>query len=459
METLTIYSNEIKDRFEARYYINFNKINKILQENPTLSLNEISTLKGGYTPSHKHFQEEILEEEIYKESFPFIKSSNVKRGFSDLNNLSYIDKYAQKVLLKNSIIRNGDILIAMTGTVGAVALIPKNIKEGNISQNVVRIRIKKDFSKKIPKEYLIAILNSKFGQIQIQGLLTSTNQKYLNQIGIRKIKIPLLKNLYELADLYKEIYRMEHSSFEKINYAKQIFKNEIRIDYQNILNKKACVVNANDLTDFLTPKFYYPKYLNTLKQLKKKFKTVKLEEVADIKRGDEVGSENYKRYIDKKDSDVPFIRTSDLVNYEIDNYPDYYVDEEIYNELNQDIREGDILFTKDGKIGLTAMITNEDKFILASGIATIRTKKEIDHFYLFLVLSTKIGLYQALQRVVIASTIPHLRPERLAEIEIPLINPQKQKKISNLVKEAFQLKAEKKKLIREAITTVENLLK
>jgi type I restriction enzyme S subunit len=181
--------------------------------------------------------------------------------------------------------------------------------------------------------------------------------------------------------------------------------------------------------------------------------------MAEIKRGDEVGSENYKKYIEKSDSDVPFIRTSDLVNYEVDNYPDYYIDEEIYKELNQDVKEGDILYTKDGKIGLTAMVTQEDKCILASGIARIRIKKDLDPYYVFLVLSTEIGLYQALQRVVTAATIPHLQSERLAELEIPLINPQKQKEISNLVKEAFELKAEKKKLIKEAINQVENLLK
>ena len=74
-----------------------------------------------------------------------------------------------------------------------------------------------------------------------------------------------------------------------------------------------------------------------------------------------------------------------------------------------------------------------------------------------MVLSTKIGLYQALQRVVIATILPHLRPERLAEIEIPLINFQKQREISEIVREVFKLKAEKKKLIKQAMTMVENL--
>jgi len=60
---------------------------------------------------------------------------------------------------------------------------------------------------------------------------------------------------------------------------------------------------------------------------------------------------------------------------------------------------------------------------------------------------------------VIAATLPHLRQERLGEIEIPIINDQTQTKISQLVTEAFKLKVEKKKLFHEALTNVEELLK
>ena len=57
------------------------------------------------------------------------------------------------------------------------------------------------------------------------------------------------------------------------------------------------------------------------------------------------------------------------------------------------------------------MIVESDKCIIASGIAKIRIKdehmKDFDPYYIFLVLSTDVGVYQAFQRVVIASTIPH----------------------------------------------------
>jgi len=159
--------------------------------------------------------------------------------------------------------------------------------------------------------------------------------------------------------------------------------------------------------------------------------------------------------MDKKDTDIPFIRTSDLVNYEVDQFPDFYIPEEIYKELKQDIKAGDVLFTKDGKIGMSAMITKNDKAIIASGLVRLKLKTEVKKYnltpeYLFIVLSIKeTGLYPAIRRTVIASTIPHLREERLKKFEIPILDKNLIDEITKLVKEAFELKDEKKKLIKE----------
>ena len=42
----------------------------------------------------------------------------------------------------------------------------------------------------------------------------------------------------------------------------------------------------------------------------------------------------------------------------------------------QDVKAGDVLFTKDGKIGMSAMITKNDKAIIASGMVRLRLKAE-----------------------------------------------------------------------------------
>ncbi|MBR0072665.1 MAG: restriction endonuclease subunit S, partial [Bacteroidales bacterium] len=154
-------------------------------------------------------------------------------------------------------------------------------------------------------------------------------------------------------------------------------------------------------------------------------------------------------------------RTSDIVNYEIDQYPDFFIPKEIYDELGQGFQSGDVLFTKDGKIGMVGMVTEYDKAIISSGFVGLRLNKKAQEYgvtpeYLFLTLSIKeVGIYASKRRTVVASTIPHLREERLKEIEIPILDGTTITEITDLVKQAFKLKDEKKRLISEVRETMD----
>jgi len=73
------------------------------------------------------------------------------------------------------------------------------------------------------------------------------------------------------------------------------------------------------------------------------------------KSGKEVGSEAYGT------GSIPFVRTSDIINFEISSDPTNAVSEEIYQKFapQQNLAVGDILFIADGRyrIGKTAIIT------------------------------------------------------------------------------------------------------
>lgn len=73
------------------------------------------------------------------------------------------------------------------------------------------------------------------------------------------------------------------------------------------------------------------------------------------KSGKEIGSEAYGT------GSIPFVRTSDIINFEVSSDPTNAVSEEIYQQFatQQDLAVGDILFIADGRyrIGKTAIIT------------------------------------------------------------------------------------------------------
>ena len=68
---------------------------------------------------------------------------------------------------------------------------------------------------------------------------------------------------------------------------------------------------------------------------------------------------------------------------------------------------------------------------------------------MFLVLTIKeVSKYQAQKYTVIQSTIPTIS-NHLLDFEIPILDKNSINEITKLVKEAFELKDEKKKLIKE----------
>ena len=68
--------------------------------------------------------------------------------------------------------------------------------------------------------------------------------------------------------------------------------------------------------------------------------------------------------MDKNEDDIPFVRTSDMINYDLDLYPDFYVPKEIYNELSQKLIKGDILFSNDENRNISIIPDNKNHVVL-----------------------------------------------------------------------------------------------
>lgn len=436
----------------AKYWYFTDILMKFLKKHNAKPVNKLGVISSGsYIPKYSED----------KTNTTYLRVQNIRNFNLNLNDsdIVYLDKNLYDY--DDSIISNiGDILVSRTTSS------PSNF--GNsivsdekyaISQHISKISC----SDKKEAYYISAVLNSSIGKLQLVRSCGSTRMELtheqLGSVIIPYLGKPVRDNIIEN---YIKAVQLQSKSINIIKKAQEIFRAALNVDFNKIRKEAFYLVNYKELCnqDMWTPAFYYPLYLNTLKAIKKICKTITIRELdIDIKKGDEVGAENYKNYLDKDSDDIPFIRTSDIVNYEVDNYPDYYVSENMFNKINQDVKEGDILFTKDGKISVTAMLLNTNRCILSSGIARLRVKNKISPFYLFIALSLKeIGTYQAYQRTVVASTIPHLHEDRLRDFEIPLLPCKHMDEIDGLVREAFKLKNVVKALIEDIKGTLEKEL-
>lgn len=178
--------------------------------------------------------------------------------------------------------------------------------------------------------------------------------------------------------------------------------------------------------DIFVPSYYNPETKSALKRISDNsdYKLVTVSELLDnqlisIKRGNEVGSQFYGL------GDIPFVRTSDIVNWEVKHDPIKSLPEEIYNKYNksQDIRENDILIVSDGTflIGRCAMITSADrKIVIQSHIKRIRCLQfeKLHPYVLLYMLSTDIVQKQISEKTFVQATISTLG-DRLLELVLP----------------------------------------
>ena len=355
-------------------------------------------------------------------------------------------------------VEDGDLLMTIVGTVGKVAVYQSSyVGTAGIPRHIAKIRLKKD-SWATP-EYLMAYFLSKLGKHQINNITTGNIQPLLSLNNIKKLNVPKIDEtsiLYVTKNMQK-IVNLETRALFLLKQATDIFYKRVGIDFKEIDDNKSFTISADTLrkASCWTSNYSRPLYRNTLRVLRSRWPMVSLDEISFIAKGHEVGSDVYSIFTEKKDCDVPFVRTSDFVNFEVDQYPDFFIPEDIYNDLGQDIKYNDILFTNDGKIGMVALLTESDKFILQSHIRRIRLREEaskkygLTPEYLFLLLSIEeIGLYQSRMYTVVQSTIPTMAGH-LGKIELPILLQKDIHDITTLVRQAFDCKEEKKKLMKE----------
>ncbi len=172
--------------------------------------------------------------------------------------------------------------------------------------------------------------------------------------------------------------------------------------------------------------------------------------------GDEIGKLSYGT------GTIPFIRTSDMSNWELKADPKHGVSREIYESLRtkQDVKAGDILFVRDGTylIGTCAIVTEQDQEILyQSHIFKIRVNKNevgLNPYLLLAVLSSPLVQKQVRSKQFTQDIIDSLG-ERIRELVLPIPKKDAQRdRITKLVKSAVQHRIEARDFAKEARMTV-----
>lgn len=213
------------------------------------------------------------------------------------------------------------------------------------------------------------------------------------------------------------------------------------------------------------PKYYDPLLRNELEALKNTHYLPTIGELIDAKilsvsTGDEIGKMAYGT------GDIPFIRTSDIVNWEIKAIPKQGVSYEIYQQYaaREDVKVGDILLVKDGTylIGTNCFITELDiPMIFQSHILKFRVdKQKMLSPYLFFAAINNGLVQRQIRNIQFTADIIDTIGNRYQEIIIPLPKSVKvQEQIVKRVKTALDTRIREKATIKQFPVLMEDILK
>jgi type I restriction enzyme M protein len=217
------------------------------------------------------------------------------------------------------------------------------------------------------------------------------------------------------------------------------------------------VVEQSKLTgDTLAPRYYTHDVDSSLEELSATHDLIQIGDLVKqglltISTGDEVGKLHYGT------GTVPFVRTSDISNWEIKIDPKHCVSEDIYDALavKQDVRAEDILMVRDGTylIGKCALITHYDtQIVYQSHIYKIRSNnhEKLSPYLLLAALSCEPVIKQIKSRSYTQDIIDTLG-NRIMEIVLPLPkDSQRRAYIIGMVKKAIEERIEARELARKA---------
>ncbi len=217
------------------------------------------------------------------------------------------------------------------------------------------------------------------------------------------------------------------------------------------------VVEEDIADNVLAPRYYDPEVSRGLNTLKKTHHLVRFGDLMDqgvleVNTGDEIGKLAYGT------GSIPFVRTSDLSNWEIKADPKHCVSRELYESYReaQDIRPGDILMVRDGTylIGTCALVTSHDREILyQSHIYKIRVLKGdlgLNPYLLLAILSSEIVQQQIRAKRFTQDIIDSLG-DRIAELILPIWkNAAHRNKITRMVTTAIETRIEAREASRRA---------
>lgn len=370
-------------------------------------------------------------------TIPFVRTSDVSNGEikTDAKQGVSEDIYAEYGPSQD--VRAGDILFVRDGTylIGQVALVTESDLPLLYQSHLLKFRVKQDSP--LSPWLLLACLSAPIVKRQIRAKQFTAD--IIDTVGdrFRELVLPVPKDKALTAQISREVKELvtERSRLrDKIRKIPYWVQGYIKTLDEAVPDGAVAEVVEHGNPGFVRalsslrnsvfmPRYYDPELeadvaaLGASHRLESLAKLVK-DGVLSWDTGIEVGKMAYGT------GDIPFIRTSDISNWELKGDPKQNVSEEIYENEKQDVRAGDIFVVRDGTylVGISCILTEKDtKILYCGGLYKLRVEKpdRMDPYLLLALLNAPIVRRQMRSKQFTRDIIDTLG-KRLFEVLLPI---------------------------------------
>jgi hypothetical protein len=373
-------------------------------------------------------------------TIPFVRTSDISNGEIKIDPKQGVSDDIFTLYGPKQDVRAGDVLFVRDGTylIGQVALVTESDLPLLYQSHLLKFRINGDSS--VSSWMLLACLSAPIVKHQIRAKQFTAD--IIDTIGNRfgDLVLPVPKDKELCARIEREIEELVtnrsrlRDEIRKIPYWVQGFISSLDdplpddaatevLDHGNL----GFPLHLSNLCNgVFIPKYYDPQLEADISILRDMHDLVSLGDlckggksaVVSWKTGIEIGKMAYGT------GTIPFIRTSDISNWELKGDPKQAVSEEIYESNRQDVSVDDIFVVRDGTylVGTSCILTEKDTRILyCGGLYKLRVEKpdKLDPYLLLALLNAPIVRRQMRAKQFTRDIIDTLG-KRLFEILLPI---------------------------------------
>lgn len=347
------------------------------------------------------------------------------------------------------------LLVSRSGSIGNTIYVDERIKDYALTEDALRVKPNQSSDMGL----LYFYFTSEYGNDLITGKKSGAVIDHIYEDDLLKLKIPKLDNSVckklNVAFLkVKESREAAHKLIEKArmlvvkyNNLPSLAETEIEtIDPNNEIEIKK--TNLSEFTiDFRLDAHFYNPLADLVSKNIKTFSS-RFASLFDLADCSFKGSRSTRNYVNKEHG-IAFLSGKNIIQIRPDLK--YISTTETSNLSDMIVEKNQILISRSGTLGRTVFVWNNyEKFAASEHLIRVVPNSDlIDEGYLYAFLSSDYGYHQLL-RYKHGSVIDEITEDQISQSVIPLASKKQQQQIGDLVRQAYDLRAEANRLEDEA---------